>query len=245
MTAREKAYLEGFRAANGGGGGDSNRGGGRGKGKGKGKTNDDGKGAGKGKGKNTRGWWECPVALCTKHHGGQPYWNHPGRDACQACHVPRAAAAAHKAAAQDQDLQKLREAAAEEQKKLGDKQKKDAQKLKEKEEREKKEKDKALKEAEQKRLQTPKKVQPQQPKQAAPAKAEDGLDNLLSDLEDSPMEEGEGKAIELPQEFLEIQKELREPGKLKEDWSMEARMRPFMPDSPPGDVEEMKDQIQK
>ena len=26
---------------------------------------------------------------------------------------------------------------------------------------------------------------------------------------------------------------------------MEARMRPFMPDSPPGDVEEMRDQIQK
>ena len=97
---------------------------GRDRGKGKGKTNSGGKDAGKGKGKNTKGWWECPVALCTKHHGGQPYWNHPGRNVCQACQVPRAAAAAHKAANQDQDLQKLREAAAEEQKKLGEKQKK-------------------------------------------------------------------------------------------------------------------------
>ena len=68
---------------------------------------------GKGKGKNTEGWWECPVALCTKHHGGQLYWNHPGRNVCQACQVPRAAAAANKAANKDQDLQKLREAAAE------------------------------------------------------------------------------------------------------------------------------------
>ena len=87
VSAKEWAFLEGFRAAQGKGTGKSSdgKGGGRDKGKGKGKANNGSKDAGKGKGKNTKGWWECPVERCTKHNGGQPYWNHPGRDACQIC----------------------------------------------------------------------------------------------------------------------------------------------------------------
>ena len=81
-----------------------------------------------GEGQEHQEGWECPVERCVKHQGGQPYWNHSGRDVYHVCQVPRSAAAANKAANKDQELQNLREAAAEDQKKLMEKQKKDAQK---------------------------------------------------------------------------------------------------------------------
>ena len=70
ISAKEWAYLEGFRAAQGKGSGKSSDGKGkcRDKGNGKGKTNNGGKDAGKGKGKNTKrgGNAQSSVASSTK-----------------------------------------------------------------------------------------------------------------------------------------------------------------------------------
>ena len=86
---------------------------GKGKGKGKSSGKSTGKGDGKGKGiskaQDKKAFWPCPVEQCAKElNWGLQYWNHPGRDCCHLCEMPRAATPSVQQASREETQARVR-----------------------------------------------------------------------------------------------------------------------------------------